>query len=116
MSKRWPKIWGWNDELIKNDISSLNILCVTKGGQCSYHKHEHNYNLFYLVSGKLEIKTDKGTVTLEPGQNFLIHPGTEHQFTGLEDSMVVEYVYVELNPLDIIRSSQGTIVKADEHN
>ncbi len=111
MSKRWPKIWGWNEELIRNDICSLNVLHVEKGGQCSLHTHKHNHNLFYVVSGKLRITTEHGNVDVESGQNFLILPGTQHQFTGLEESKVVEFVFVQFDPSDIDRSTQGRMIK-----
>jgi len=111
MSKRWPKIWGWNDELLRTDFFSLNILHIVPGGECSYHEHTHNYNLFYIVSGKVLIHTEVGDIELEAGQNFLIHPGTKHQFKGLEDSKVVEFVYVQFDSSDILRSTIGSVKK-----
>jgi len=58
----WPKIWGWNSEIIRTDVFSLNHLHIEKGGKCSFHSHKHNHNLFYIVSGKLFIHTELGDV------------------------------------------------------
>lgn len=114
MSRRWPKIWGWNDEILRTDFFSLNVLHVDKDTECSYHQHQHNYNLFYLISGKLRIKSELGEVVLEPGQNFLLHPGVKHQFYGIEDCKVIEFIYVQFDPSDIQRSSIGRAVKNEK--
>ena len=110
MSK-WPKIWGYNEEIIRTDLFSLNHLHISTGGQCSLHQHKHNYNLFYVVSGRVKITTGFGDVEIGSCQNFLVLPGTEHQFEGLEESEVIELVFVKFDPSDIDRKTVGKMIR-----
>lgn len=111
MSECWPKIWGRNTEIFHNDISSLNILEVRKGGTCSYHSHKAKHNLFYVLSGKLRLHTELGDTVLEPGQNFTILAGTKHYFQALEDTKAIEVMFVQYEPNDIDREVIGYLDK-----
>jgi len=107
MSNSWPKIWGRNREIFSNDLCSLNILEVLKGGVCSYHNHKAKHNLFYVLSGKLKLHTELGDTILEPGQNFTILAGTKHNFEGLEQTKAIEIMYVQYDVNDIQRDTIG---------
>lgn len=109
MSKKWDKIWGSNTELFSNDICSVNVLNIVKGGTCSLHSHRSNHNHFYVVSGKIKLLVEDGIHWLHLGQFYTVYAGQEHQFSAEEDSVVVETVYVELNKLDIKRKSKGFV-------
>jgi quercetin dioxygenase-like cupin family protein len=59
----------------------------------------------------LRIITDKGESDIWPGQTFTIHAGTKHQFKALEETMVIEIMFVEYKDDDIERDSPGFIDK-----
>jgi quercetin dioxygenase-like cupin family protein len=109
MSDCWPKVWGTNTEIYQNDLSSINILRVKKGGNCSWHSHKFKYNIFFVVSGKLEIQTDIGNSVLVEDQNFMISPGTKHLFRALEDTVAMEIMFVKYDHQDINREKVGFI-------
>lgn len=111
MSEQWPKCWGKNIEIFKNDTVSVNLLHLIKGGVCSWHHHEHKNNTFHVVSGKISIKTEHSEMTLEPGQSILIEAPMKHLFEALEDSRVIEVMWVEYSPSDIVREIQGFMKK-----
>jgi len=107
MSNQWPKIWGRNNEIFSNDLCSVNVLDIRKGGTCSYHVHKAKNNLFYVIFGKLNLHTELGDVIVESGQNFIIYAGTKHSFQALEDTKAIEVMFVKYDPQDIERESIG---------
>lgn len=107
MSESWSKIWGTNTEVFRNDSCSVNVLEVKKGGTCSYHRHQSKYNLFYVLSGSIVITTDLGDTTIREGQTFTVLPRTGHLFRGLEDSRMIEVMFVSYDESDIERLTQG---------
>ena len=109
MSNCWPKIWGINAEIYQNDLCSVNVLHVKKGGNCSRHYHKSKYNIFYVISGKLEIQTELGNSVLVEDQNFMISPGTKHLFRALEDTTAIEIMFVKYDHQDINREKVGFI-------
>ena len=109
MSEEWPKIWGKNTEIFRNESTSVNFLNLVKGGTCSYHYHRFKSNIFYVISGKLKIHTEIGEHVLFPGQDLYIAPLLKHQFEAMEQSLVVEVMFVKYNPDDIIRETEGFI-------
>ncbi len=111
MSEVWPKCWGRNTEVFKNDSVSVNYLELVKGGVCSWHFHRHKNNTFYLISGKVLIKTEHNETVLEPGNSLLIGAPLKHQFEVLENSKMIEVMWVEYNPFDIVRETQGYMKK-----
>jgi len=109
MSDCWPKVWGTNTEIYQNDLCSINVLRVKRGGTCSLHFHKSKYNIFYVISGKLEVRTELGNSILSENQNFLVNPGTKHCFHALEDVVAVEVMFVRYDNTDIFREISGFI-------
>lgn len=107
MSEQWPKCWGRNTEIFKNDSASVNFLELIKGGVCSWHFHRHKSNTFYLISGKVLIKTEHNETILEPGNSILVEAPLKHQFEALEDSNLLEIMFVEYAASDIVRLVEG---------
>lgn len=111
MSETWPKCWGRNTEVFKNNSVSVNFLELIKGGVCSWHFHRRKNNTFYLISGKILIKTEHNETILEPGNSILVVAPMKHHFEVLEDSLVLEIMFVEYDPADIVRETQGYMKK-----
>lgn len=105
--ENWLKCWGSNTEIFQNDIVSVNLLNLVKGGVCSWHFHRHRHNTFYLVSGKVIIRTEFGETELTPGKSVLVQAPMKHQFEALEDSELIEVMYVQYCSEDIVRETQG---------
>lgn len=111
MSDTWPKCWGRNTEIFKNNSASVNYLELVKGGVCSWHFHRHKNNTFHLISGKVLIKTEHNETILEPGNSILVSAPLKHQFEALEDSKMIEVMWVGYDPNDIVRETQGYMKK-----
>lgn len=109
MTQSFAKIWGVNNEIYSNDICSVNILSLKKGGTCSLHVHQFKHNLFYVISGKLKIHTELGDSILSSGQSFVILPNTKHLFAALEETIAVEVMFVKYDHADIKREKVGFV-------
>jgi len=107
--EEWPKIWGKNTEIFRNQSTSVNFLNLVKGGTCSYHYHKFKSNIFYVIEGKLKVRTEVSEHVLFPGQSLVVKPLLKHQFEAMEKSRVVEVMFVEYSPDDIVRETEGFI-------
>lgn len=106
------KVWGTTLEFFRNGIVSAHHLSIKKGGYCSKHVHRHKYNLFYVISGLLEIsiwkdKTMEDKTILGPGQSSAVPPEFKHCFRALEKTECIEIYQVLLVDPDIERDNQG---------
>lgn len=83
---------------------------IEKGGKCSVHHHEHDFNQIIVVSGKLRINyfheddliVPDSIRDLAPGERVTIDPRVIHQFEVLEDGIIMELYWCEPD-FDIIR-------------
>ncbi len=116
MELRQGKNWGYTTEFFRNAIVSAHHLEVNKGGFCSEHRHQHKFNLFYVISGKLEVTIwrspqTKDVTIIEAGQATAVSPGDYHMFRGLEKTEAIEVYQVLLIGEDIDRRTKGGIDK-----
>ena len=108
------KVWGWTSEIFSKNNVDINLINSSQGGFCSKHKHHHKHNMFFILSGQMEIKIWKNdydlidTTILEKEQFCVIAPGEYHMFRSLsEKTMAIEIYWVELDKKDIIRDDVG---------
>jgi len=112
MSISWAKIWGENKEIFVNDTCSINVLDILKSTVCSRHSHKSKYNLFYVLEGEVEIDIfyndyQPHVIKLLPGASFLVEPNLIHRFRGIEQSKVIEVMFVKYSAEDIVRLDVG---------
>ena len=102
------KVWGHNIEIYANTTVSVNILRVEKGGTCSLHTHKTKHNLFYVISGELKLSVfPQDLRVLHAGDECRVVAGEEHRFQAIQDTVVVEVVFAELDSEDIHRKIVG---------
>jgi len=82
----------WGDELwIVNKDYCGKLLNIKKGHQCSLHFHINKNETFYLLKGKIKIEYNKKKKIMNPGDVQHIKPWMNHRFTGLKDSIIIEF-------------------------
>jgi quercetin dioxygenase-like cupin family protein len=107
------KVWGFTQEIFNKNNVSINRIYINKNSYCSKHCHQYKTNIFWIESGKILVEEWKkeynlvDKTILNKGDCCSIPPNTYHKFTGLEDSIVYEIYYVELDNNDIIREDVG---------
>ena len=110
------KIWGETTEFFKTDFISAHYLKIKAGGYCSEHRHNKKSNLFFVLSGYLEIqiwreKNQIDTTILGPGQMSEVPPEVYHKFAAHEDCECIEIYQVKLQDPDIERRDKGGLKK-----
>ena len=106
------KIWGTTELLFCNKTAAVHILDVKKGGYCSKHRHTCKSNIFYIVSGHLELSTwtaegIQDDTVLRQGEQTEIKPGVYHQFKALTPVVCLEIYEVKFRGEDIEREGTG---------
>ena len=87
---------------------------------CSTHKHDMRYNAFYVESGKLVIEVIKNDydltdrTVLTSGLKTVAKSGEMHRFVAIEDTVALEWYWVENMDKDIDRQDHGYMMGDDE--
>ena len=108
------KVWGDTTNLITTPLIEVHKINIDPGFVCSMHKHEHKWNMFYVLEGTLAIEVQKGdydltdTTTLKKGEWTSVKPGEFHRFKSLDEPVEALEIYY-LSPLtaDIVRQNVG---------
>jgi len=110
-------IWGERRVIRKDSSHELSVLTVLPGTRCSWHRHRCKYNLFVVLSGRVDIvaevlvpgsdKVERKTYRLIKGESLVVSPGVWHEFRGYEDAEMVEDMYVLYDADDIEREVVG---------
>ena len=59
-------------------INNFDVMVVKAKGEFVWHKHEETDDFFLVLKGILEIQMRDRTVTLGPGEMFVVPRGVEH--------------------------------------
>ena len=115
--KREAKVWGERWLIRQDSTHAVSYLKIDKGYECSFHSHQEKYNLFVVLSGGIAVIVEQSdhnsTVYLTEGQSFTTKPGERHKFVGIDDSEVIEEMYVEYREDDIQRDNSGGKTQSD---
>jgi len=107
------KIWGFTQEIFNKNNVSIHRIVINKNGTCSRHYHDFKHNIFFVESGKILVQEWKkeydliDETVLNEGESCSVPPKNYHKFIGLENSIVYEIYFVELQNNDIVRSDTG---------
>ena len=108
---RQGKKWGYTTRIFRDSSISIHHLEIKKDGFCSEHRHEHKYNLFYVISGVLELTIwcdeEKDVTIVSAGQITEIPPGFWHKFKGITPVECIEMYRARLVGEDIERRTEG---------
>lgn len=116
------KIWGRVAHLF-NEHVAVSLLEVNAGFRCSVHQHIRRWNLFRVMSGRIDVviyRAARGVVTslfeaerheLRAGDEYEVPPCQWHTFHVVESGRVVEIYWAEdggpISLDDIIRLDAG---------
>ena len=106
--ERTLKTWGEKLIIHRDDLSEVSFLKLKPNYRCSWHYHIGKWNRFYVVDGRLFVKTEDGIATVNPGQFFTVPPLVWHEFqTDKIGASAIEVMYTKYNPEDIRRKNVG---------
>ena len=59
-------------------FNDCDVMVVKVHGEFVWHKHDDTDDFFLVLKGELDIKLRERTVTLRPGELFVVPKGVEH--------------------------------------
>jgi mannose-6-phosphate isomerase-like protein (cupin superfamily) len=65
------------------------VMVVKVQGEFVWHTHEETDDLFFVLSGQLQLRLRDRTVTLNPGELFVVPRGGEHQPFAAEETHIL---------------------------
>ncbi|ACB75854.1 cupin domain-containing protein [Opitutus terrae] len=78
----------WDPHIV-GELNGQYVKCVKLRGDFVWHHHDHEDELFLVHRGTLEMRLRDRTVTLQPGQFFIVPRGVEHQPAARDEVEVV---------------------------
>lgn len=78
----------WNPR-IAGELNNQYVKLAKFDGEFVWHKHDHEDELFLVVTGKLLIRLRDQEIVLMPGELLIVPRGVEHQPVALETSSVL---------------------------
>lgn len=108
MSERVNKAWGWEEVIVNGPLYCGKILHLDRLACSSLHYHREKEETFYVLAGLVKLQINGSTELLGKGQSATIKPKSPHRFTGVLDSMIIEFS-TEHREEDVVRmtASQG---------
>lgn len=105
--------WGRRIRIFQDDHTLTTVLYLEPNKRCSWHYHNTRTDQFFVISGKMGVKTDKKyTTILTEGQSFTVEPGVKHEFqTYDKEAVVIEISYTKYDDSDIHRIEDGGDLK-----
>ena len=76
------------------EFNGHDIMVAKLLGPYHWHKHDDTDDFFYVLSGNLDIELRDRTVTLGPGELFVVPSGVEHRPVAHEE---VEIMLIEIS-------------------
>ncbi len=82
ISEHWsPRVVG--------ELNGQHVRLVKVAGEFIWHHHEHEDELFLVLSGRLAIHLRDRVVELEEGEFFIVPKGVEHKPVAAEEAHVL---------------------------
>jgi len=82
------KLATFSDHWSPRTVAQFNdcdVMVVKVQGEFVWHKHDETDDFFYVLKGTLAIELRDRTVTLGPGQMFIVPKGVEHRPVAREE-------------------------------
>jgi mannose-6-phosphate isomerase-like protein (cupin superfamily) len=71
------------------DVNDFHVLLAKLEGEFIEHRHDDEDELFLVVKGQLTLKMTDQTVTLSPGELFVVPRGTDHRPSAVAGTQVL---------------------------
>ncbi|PYP77561.1 MAG: mannose-6-phosphate isomerase [Gemmatimonadetes bacterium] len=86
------KLAGFTEHWQPRTVAEYNghdIMVVKAQGEFTWHKHDETDDLFLVLRGELTIELRDRSVTLHPGELFIVPRGVEHRPVAREEVHVL---------------------------
>jgi len=76
----------WSPKIV-GDVNDTHVKIVKIAGEFVWHHHEHEDELFLVVSGRLRMRLHDGDREVGPGEFIIVPHGVEHCPVALTDEV-----------------------------
>ena len=70
-------------------LNDYDVMVVKVQGEFVWHKHDETDDFFLVLAGTLQIRLRDRTVTLAPGELFVVPRGVEHQPYAEQEAQIL---------------------------
>ena len=102
-NKKILKPWGQEIILEKKRNYWVKKLMVCAGASLSLQSHQDRFEIWIVLSGKVQVVKGQTQQTLEEGEVIKIEKKEKHRITGLKDSWILEIAFGRVRQSDITR-------------
>ncbi len=96
--------WGSFTRYTNNEVSTVKILCVSKGEEFSLQYHNKRSEFWRVLKGAPVITVDEENISAKVGDEFNINIGVKHRISAPDDDVeVLEISKGEFDESDIVR-------------
>jgi mannose-6-phosphate isomerase-like protein (cupin superfamily) len=74
----------WSPRVIA-ELNESDVMLVKVKGEFVWHKHDETDDFFLVIKGSLDIEMPERTVTLGPGEMYIVPKGVEHRPVAKEE-------------------------------
>lgn len=67
------------------EVNGSDVMVVKAKGDFVWHKHDESDDFFLVLKGTLDIELRERTITLTPGELFVVPKGVEHRPVAREE-------------------------------
>lgn len=98
------KPWGQFEEFTYNEITTVKVLSVNKGGSLSLQDHGHRSEFWRILSGHPSVTVGETVKIAKPGDEFIIEALQPHRLEAPgDDVQVLEIAHGKFDEEDIVR-------------
>jgi mannose-6-phosphate isomerase-like protein (cupin superfamily) len=87
----FEKVWGYETWIVNNEEYCGKFLHLKKHHRCSTHYHKKKDETFYIMGGRVLMELNDEVFLMMPGDAVRVRRGQPHRFTGLRDSVIIEF-------------------------
>jgi mannose-6-phosphate isomerase-like protein (cupin superfamily) len=78
----------WSPRVV-GEIDDSYIKVAKLKGMLAWHNHEHEDEMFFVLKGRLAIEMKEKTVTLDPGEMYVVPKGVMHNPIAEEECLIM---------------------------
>jgi len=80
------------------EVNDCVVRLAVVRGEFHWHKHDEEDEFFFVLSGRLLLDTEEGTVGLGPQQGFVVPKGATHRTRAPERTVVLVFEKSSVEP------------------
>jgi mannose-6-phosphate isomerase-like protein (cupin superfamily) len=78
----------WHPRVV-GQFNGHDLMVVKVKGEFVWHKHDDTDDFFLVLSGHMSVQLRDGTVSLGPGEVFVVPKGVEHRPVAEEEAQIL---------------------------